>query len=310
MHEPVLFSACLEALITDPVGCYVDGTLGGGGHAAGILARLENGGRLLGFDRDTEAIERVERRLQPADGRRVELIRDNFANMAARLDERAVGQVDGVLLDLGVSSFQLDMPARGFSFRQDAPLDMRMDQTNGPTAAEWIDQASEKHMADVIRRYGEERAAHRIARAIAQARRRRPIQTTGELVDVVARVNGGRGGHRRHPATQTFQALRIALNDELESLERALESMTGRVRSGGRFVVMTFHSLEDRLVKRFFNRHVPRETALPGGGTQCEYDRPPVEWLWKKPLMADADEQRKNPRSRSAKLRAVAVGDG
>ncbi|VGO11949.1 Ribosomal RNA small subunit methyltransferase H [Pontiella desulfatans] len=303
-----MLDECLEALVTDPKGIYVDGTLGNGGHSAAILARLEEGGMLIGFDRDTDAIERVQEKLKTEKGRRVELVHDNYANMAAQLDRLGIDKVDGLLLDLGVSSFQLDLAERGFSFQQDAPMDMRMDRTQGQTAAEVVNAASEQELADLIFRYGEDRASRRIARAIVEARAKLRIETTGQLAAIVERAKGGRKGRKTHPATQTFQALRMAVNDELAGIEQVLETMVDRVKEGGRIVVLTFHSLEDRLVKQFFGAHVPREESLQQGGVRRIYEEPPVKWIWKKPLVATAQEQAVNPRSRSAKLRAVEVG--
>ena len=298
----------MEGLLTDPQGIYVDGTLGNGGHAKAILDRLEDGGRLVGFDRDADAIGRVKENLKAGEGKRVDLVHDNYANMAAQLDRLGIGRVHGLLLDLGVSSFQLDLPERGFSFQQDGPLDMRMDQTRGQSAAELVNTADERELADIIFRYGEDRAARRIARAIVEARKSGHIETTLRLADIVERAKGGRRGQRIHPATQTFQALRIAVNDELAGIERVLETMVGRIVEGGRIVVLTFHSLEDRLVKRFFNRHVPREESLQQGGVRRIFEEPPVKWIWKKPRTASEGEREGNPRSRSAKLRAVEVG--
>jgi len=308
VHIPVMLGECLEALITDPGGIYVDGTLGNGGHAAEILNRLDAGGFLIGFDRDIDAIERVKEKLQSGEGKRVELIHDNYANMTEQLDRLGVDKVNGLLLDLGVSSFQLDEAGRGFSFQQDAPIDMRMDQTKGQTAAELVQTAGEQELADIIYRYGEEHAARRIARAIVEARAKGRIETTGQLAAIVERAKGGRKGRKTHPATQTFQALRIAVNDELNGVRQVLEEMIVRVEQGGRMVVLTFHSLEDRLVKQFFNRHVPREESLLQGGVRRIGEEPPVKWVWKKPRVATAAEQSANPRSRSAKLRAVELG--
>jgi len=303
-----MLDECLEGLAIDPKGIYVDGTLGNGGHAAAILERLENGGMLIGFDRDEDAIERVKGRLKAGAGKRVELVRDNYANMAAQLDRLGVDKVHGLLLDLGVSSFQLDVAERGFSFQQDAPIDMRMDQTQGQTAADLVNTASEQELADIIYRYGEERASRRIARVIVEARAKVRIETTAQLAGIVERAKGGRRGKKIHPATKTFQALRMAVNEELAAIGQVLEQMVGRVTGGGRIVVLTFHSLEDRLVKQFFNRHVPREESLQQGGVRRIYEEPQVEWIWKKPLKASKGEQTINPRSRSAKLRVVEVG--
>jgi 16S rRNA (cytosine1402-N4)-methyltransferase len=302
-----MLGECLEGLAVEPKGIYVDGTLGNGGHAAAILERLEPGGVLVGFDRDADAIARVGGQLTAAAGIRVELVHDNYANMAAQLDRLGIGRVNGLLLDLGVSSFQLDDADRGFSFQQDAPIDMRMDRSGGPTAADLVNTATEQELADIIYRYGEERASRRIARAIVEARAGGRIKTTGELAAIVARARGGRKG-RIHPATKTFQALRMAVNDELAAIEQVLEQMISRMVDGGRMVVLTFHSLEDRLVKRFFNRHVPREVSLQQGGVRREYEEPAAAWIWKKPLQAGPDEIERNPRSRSAKLRAVQIG--
>ena len=307
-HIPVMLNECLEGLAINPQGIYVDGTLGNGGHAAKMLAQLGDGGMLIGFDRDIDAIERVTETLTPEAGQRVELVHDNYANMGEQLDRLGVDKVDGVLLDLGVSSFQLDVADRGFSFMQDAPIDMRMDQTRGQTAAELVNTASEQDLADIIYRYGEDRASRRIARAIVDARAKAEFETTLQLAGVVERAKGGRRGKRTHPATQTFQALRMAVNDELAAIEQVLETMIDRTTVGGRMVVLTFHSLEDRMVKQFFNRHVPREESLQQGGVRRIYEEPPVKWVSRKPLIATTEEQATNPRSRSAKLRAVEVG--
>ncbi len=303
-----MLNECLEGLITDPSGIYVDGTLGNGGHSAAILERLASEGRLIGFDRDVDAIKRVKNNLKTKMGKRVDLVHDNYANMAERLDQLGVGKVTGILLDLGVSSFQLDLPERGFSFMHDGPIDMRMDQSCGQTAGELVNTGSEQELADIIFRYGEERSSRRIAKAIVAARAKVRVETTAQLAGIVECAKGGRRGKRTHPATKTFQALRMAVNDELASIEHVLETMAGRVTEGGRMVVLTFHSLEDRLVKQFFNRHVPREESLQQGGVRRHFEEPPVKWIWKKPLTASDEEQRINPRSRSAKLRVVEVG--
>jgi 16S rRNA (cytosine1402-N4)-methyltransferase len=303
-----MLNECLEGLLTNPAGIYVDGTLGNAGHSEAILERLEEGGMLIGFDRDADAIERVKGKLKAGTGKRVELVHDNYANMAAQLDRLGIDKVQGLLLDLGVSSFQLDIAERGFSFQHDGPIDMRMDQTCGQTAADLVNTASEQDLADIIFRYGEERDSRRVARAIVEARAKVRIETTAQLAGIVERAKGGRKGKRIHPATKTFQALRMAVNEELASIEQVLDQMVGRVVEGGRIVVLTFHSLEDRLVKHFFSRHVPREESLQQGGVRRVYDEPPVQWIWKKPLTASKEEQGINPRSRSAKLRAVEVG--
>jgi 16S rRNA (cytosine1402-N4)-methyltransferase len=302
-----MLNECLDALITDPKGIYVDGTLGNGGHSSEIFKQLDAGGMLIGFDRDIDAIERVKGKLKSEAGKRVELVHDNYANMTAQLDRLGIGRVNGLLLDLGVSSFQLDIAERGFSFQQDAPIDMRMDQTSGQTAGEVVNTASEQELADLIYRYGEDKASRRIARAIVEARGKNCIETTLQLAAIVERAKGGRKGKKKHPATQTFQALRMAVNDELAGIEQVLETMLDRVVEGGRIVVLTFHSLEDRLVKQLFSRHVPREESLQQGGVKRIYEDPEIAWIRKKPLTATEEEQAVNPRSRSAKLRAVEV---
>jgi len=306
VHIPVMLEECLRGLITDTHGVYVDGTLGNAGHAEAILKQLDEDGMLIGFDRDLDAIDRVKKKFGTE--KRVKLVHDNYSNMAKRLDDLGIDQVQGVLLDLGVSSFQLDVAERGFSFLRDGPLDMRMDQRGKVTAADLVNSASERELADLIFRYGEERSARRIARAIVDARSRLHIETTAQLAGIVERAKGGRRGRKTHPATKTFQALRMAINEELAGIEEVLEQMVERVAVGGRIVVLTFHSLEDRLVKQFFNRHVPREESLQQGGVRRIFDEPAVKWIWKKPLVATKEEQDRNPRSRSAKLRAVQVG--
>ena len=228
MHIPVMLDECLEGLVTDPAGIYVDGTLGNGGHSAAILERMESGGMLIGFDRDVDAIERVKDKLKAGSGKRVELVHDNYANMAAQLERLGIGKVHGLLLDLGVSSFQLDLAERGFSFQHDGPIDMRMDQTNGQTAADLVNTASEQELADIVFRYGEDRASRRIARAIVEARAKVRIETTAQLAGIVERAKGGRRGKRIHPATQTFQALRMAVNEELDSIDQVLSQKIGR----------------------------------------------------------------------------------
>ncbi|MFL2877194.1 MAG: 16S rRNA (cytosine(1402)-N(4))-methyltransferase RsmH [Pontiellaceae bacterium] len=304
-HFPVMLDACVDALVQQPDGCYVDGTVGGGGHTEAILHRLSEEGSLIGFDRDEQAIARVKKRL--SGDPRLSLVHSNFANMAAMLDEQGVEAVDGLFLDLGVSSFQLDEAERGFSFQSKGPLDMRMDQSEGLTAQEWIAQTNEIEMADAIHTFGEERAARRIARAIRERRTERPFETTDDLATLVEQIKGRQRGARTHPATLTFQAIRMVINRELESIESVLNKMIKRIRVGGRLVILTFHSLEDRLVKQFFAGHVPREVSLQEGGVRIEGERPFVSWMSKKPICADKAELKINPRSRSAKLRVVTV---
>ena len=227
--------------------------------------------------------------------------------MAKKLDEHGIKMVDGLFLDLGVSSFQLDEAERGFSFQSDGPLDMRMDRSGGITAKDWIANADEKEIANVIWKYGEENAAKPIAKAIVKKRKNRPITTTEELSTIVKSVKKSYRKNKTHPATLTFQAIRIVVNSELESIELVLNDMIKRIRQGGRLVILTFHSLEDRLVKQFFKSHTPQRVSLQEGGYRIEGERPFVSWLTKKPLFANRVEIIQNPRSRSAKLRVVNI---
>jgi 16S rRNA (cytosine1402-N4)-methyltransferase len=285
-HTSVLLDETLELLAVRPGGLWVDGTVGLGGHAAAILRATSPDGRLVGLDRDTETLERARATLAPFGGR-ARLEAGDFREIPDRLGE---DRADGVLLDLGVSSVQLDDPARGFSFLRDGPLDMRMDRTEGPTAAEVVNTLPEKELADVIYAYGEERASRRIARAIVRSRERSPIRTTGELAEIVRRAapRGARRGF--HPATRTFQALRIHVNRELEGLGESLERIAGVLAPEGRLAVIAFHSLEDRAVKTAFR-------GLARSGHRV---------LTKKPLRPSERETRQNPRARSARLRALA----
>jgi 16S rRNA (cytosine1402-N4)-methyltransferase len=283
-HIPVLPAEVLAGLAPQSGGRYIDGTLGGGGHAAAILAASDPDGRLLGIDLDPAALAAAAETLA-AYGERARLVSGNFRDIA----QLAAGfaPVDGILLDLGVSSHQLDTPERGFSFGVDAPLDMRLDPEGPVSAADLVATLPERDLADLIYQYGEERGSRRIARLIVEARRTRPIATTGALADLVAKALGGRHG-RIHPATRTFQALRIAVNGELESLELALPQAVELLRPGGRLAIIAFHSLEDRIVKHFL---------------RAEAEQGRMRIITRKPLEAGETEQRANPRSRSAKLR-------
>ncbi|HEX6293076.1 MAG TPA: 16S rRNA (cytosine(1402)-N(4))-methyltransferase RsmH [Herpetosiphonaceae bacterium] len=320
-HIPVLFEATLDGLDIRPGGTYIDGTLGGGGHTAGMLER--GAGHVLGIDRDPAALQAAAERLRHV-GERLTLVHGNFRDVGRLARAQGFEQVDGVLLDIGVSSPQLDVGERGFSFAQDAPLDMRMDPTQGVTAADLVNTLPEAELADVIYRYGEERASRRIAKRIVERRRSGPINRTTELAELVARAVGGRKDERIHPATRTFQALRIAVNDELEALEEALPAATELLALGGRLAVITFHSLEDRIVKEFMRResavcllpprlfaeqcpHLVARGAGPRpciyiGSRDCDY-APRLEQVTHKPVGATAQEVSANPRSRSAKLR-------
>ena len=284
LHEPVLLAETLELLAVRPGGFWVDGTVGAGGHAAEILRRSAPDGRLLATDRDAEALAAAAQTLAPF-GERARLLQADYRELPALLEEPP----DGILLDLGVSSLQLDRAERGFSLKSDGPLDMRMDQRGGITAADVVNRLPEAELADIIYRYGEERASRRIARRIVETRRRSPFRRTVELAEVVrgaARRPRGRG---IDAATLTFQALRIHVNQELEGLGDVLASLARRLAPGGRLVVIAFHSLEDREVKQSF-----RSLATAG-----------FRLLTRKPLRPGEDEVRRNPRSRSARLRAV-----
>lgn len=294
-HVPVMLAQVLEGLRVKAEGTYLDGTFGRGGHAREVLARLGEHGRLLLMDRDPEAIANAGRDFG-ADAR-VRIRHANFSELAA-WEETAAG-LDGVLLDLGVSSPQLDDPARGFSFQGEGPLDMRMDPTRGPSAAEWLAAADEKEIADVLWRYGEERMSRRIARAIVDTRRSRPLTTTRELADLVARTIGHRERHK-HPATRTFQALRIEVNDELGALERGLAAARDALKVGGRLAVISFHSLEDRAVKQFIRGEVARPVRR---GLPLPEAAPPALVAVGKAQFADEAEVAANPRARSAVLR-------
>ena len=302
-HVPVLLKETLDRLVTDPDGIYIDGTLGRGGHSVEILKRLFPAGRLIGLDRDLEAIERTEELFKPF-GERAQRLHGNFADMKELCGQIGVTEVDGVLLDLGVSSPQLDVAERGFSFGKDGPLDMRMDRTQERSAAYWVNEEDEQILADVIYRFGEDRDSRRIARAIVRARENGRIERTLELAEIVEKAKGGRRGPT-HPATKTFQALRMAVNAELDSLEQGLEAGLGMLREGGRMAVITFHSLEDRMVKEFFKRHTVKRESLQQGGERLVYEEPAVRLVNRKPLTGTNEECTENPRSRSAKLRVA-----
>jgi len=294
-HRPVLLEEVLEVLDVRAQGRYVDATYGRGGHARAILARLGPEGRLLVLDRDPEAVAHARARLG-ADPR-VDVAHASFARLGELLDGRGWrGRVDGVLMDLGVSSPQLEDPARGFSFLREGPLDMRMDPAAGESAAEWLARAPEREIARVLRDYGEERYARRIARAIVRAR---PLRTTRELAEVVAAAVPRREPGR-HPATRTFQAIRIHVNRELEALRAGLEQAVEALAPGGRIAVISFHSLEDRIVKRFLRaraRPAPPAPGLPAP--------PPTLRLLGRPRRPGEAEVAANPRARSAVLRAA-----
>lgn len=303
-HLPVLLEETVSRLATVPGGWYVDGTVGAGGHAAALLAAAGLDARLLALDRDAAALELARAALAPF-GERVVLARANFSELAEVAARQGIREVRGILLDLGVSSMQLDRPARGFSFMQDAPLDMRMDDRQELTAARLLERLSEADLADVLRRYGEEPMARRIAKAVAAARARgETLETTAQLAELVSRAKGGRRG-RTHPATQTFQALRIAVNGELAALETALPAALDLLGPGGRLAVISFHSLEDRMVKRFMAAHEGRMESLAKGGSRWSGQLPRARRVTRKAVTATEEEIARNPRARSAKLRVL-----
>jgi 16S rRNA (cytosine1402-N4)-methyltransferase len=287
-HVPVLVGEVVQQLEPSRGGVFVDGTVGLGGHTRALL---EGGAaRVIGFDRDAEALM-IARSALAGYGDRVELVHADYREAGAELDRRGLGEVDGVLADLGVSSMQLDDEARGFSFRTDAALDMRMDRSRGETAADLVRDLSEAELADVIFTFGEERFSRRIARAIVRAREEAPVTTTGRLASLVRSAVPRRGYQRIDPATRTFQALRIRVNRELDGLDRFVHDAAMRLRRGGRLAVITFHSLEDRIVKHTLRR-LDREAGV-------------VRVLTKRPITASDEEVAANPRARSAKLRAA-----
>jgi 16S rRNA (cytosine1402-N4)-methyltransferase len=303
-HQPVLLREALEALAVRPGGFWVDGTVGAGGHAEAILRAIAPEGRLLACDRDAEALETARRRLAPF-GERVVFRHADYRRLGALLDEVGGPPVAGILLDLGISSLQLDDPGRGFSFQKDGPLDMRMDRTERTTAADLVGALAEERLAAILREHGEEKAARRIARALVRERARAPIATTRRLAEIVASVLPVRGPSRIHPATRTFQALRIAVNREIEGLDRLIEEAVTRLEPGGRIAVISFHSLEDRVVKQTL-RGLTRRCLCPRGLPVCACGRPGVVRLvGSKAVRPSAEEALHNPRSRSARLRAA-----
>ncbi len=306
-HRPVLLEAINSLLEPRPGSLLVDATVGGGGHAAALLEASQPGGRLVGLDVDAEALRAAGTALARF-GDRVRLVRASFRDLPAALDAADVGRVDAVLMDLGVSSPQLDRPERGFRFAEATadrtPLDMRMDDRLQRDAAALLAEASEEELARLFAAYGELRGARRLARAIVRARRESPIRDARDLLDLVGTTGVGRG-RRHHPATRVFQALRIAVNDELEALRAGLEGAVEVLRPGGRLAVISYHSLEDRIVKRFFQRE-ERGCVCPPSLPVCTCGRRPrLRVLTRRPVRPSTDEVRANPRARSARLRVA-----
>ena len=302
-HVSVLLNETIDSLNIRPDGVYVDGTLGGGGHSLEIVKRLSEKGRLIGLDRDENAIQAASERLKGYKDK-ITFVRSNYDRFPEIMQELGLARVDGIVLDLGVSSYQLDTPERGFSYREDAPLDMRMDQRQERTAADIVNGSSEKELINIFRNYGEERFAPQIARRIVRQREEKPVRTTFELNEIIKesipvkfRLTGG------HPSKRTFQAIRIALNAELESLEKVLPEMIEYLNDRGRVSVITFHSLEDRIVKNIFRTAHDPCTCPPDFPICVCGNRPKGRVVTGKPVLPSEEEIEVNKRSKSAKLR-------
>ena len=308
-HKSVLLKETIESLMIRPDGIYVDGTLGGGGHAFEVCRRLGEGGRLVGIDQDADAVYAASERLAGF-GERVTIVRNNYENIAEVLASLGIEKADGIYLDLGVSSYQLDTAERGFTYREDAPLDMRMDQRGSLTAADIVNTYSESELYRIIRDYGEEKFARNIARHIVKNRQEKPYETTGELTGTIlaaipakARATGG------HPAKRTFQAIRIELNHEPDVLNRSIDTMIGLLKPGGRLCIITFHSLEDRIVKNRF-RENENPCICPPEFPVCVCGRKSRGTVvTKKPIVPTDKEIEENKRAKSSKLRVFERGD-
>ena len=303
VHKSIMLEEVIESLAIKPNGIYVDGTLGGAGHSSEIVKRLGEDGRLIGIDQDGEAIEAATKRLKPYKDK-VTIVRSNYAQMKEVLRDLGIPKVDGILLDLGVSSYQLDNAERGFTYREDVPLDMRMDQRQTKTAKDIVNDYSEMELYHIIRNYGEDKFAKNIAKHIVQARQKAPIETTGQLIEVIkaaipkkVRATGG------HPAKKTFQAIRIELNHELDVLTQSIDGMIDRLAPGGRLCIITFHSLEDRIVKTRFRTN-ENPCICPPGFPVCVCGRiSKGKVITRKPIIPSEQEMEENSRSKSAKLR-------
>lgn len=304
-HVPVLYEECMENLRIIPDGIYADGTLGGGGHSMGIGSKLGPEGTLIGIDRDTDALEAAGKRLEPLECRKI-FVHDNYSNIKEILEEHEIPGLNGALLDIGVSSFQLDNADRGFSYMHDAPLDMRMNRDDSFSAYDVVNGYDKRQLTEIIKNYGEERWASRISDFIIKKRETGPIETTGELVDVIkAAIPASARREGPHPAKRTFQAIRIEVNGELEQLKKAVDEFCDVLLPGGRLCIITFHSLEDRIVKEAFNRRLdpctcPKEFPVCICGKTAD-----VVKVTGKPIVSGKDELSNNPRARSAKLRVI-----
>lgn len=309
-HTSVLYAECIDNLNIDPNGIYVDGTLGGGGHAAGICQSLSSEGMLIGIDRDRDALQAAEKRLKTYKCKKV-FVQSNYADIKDVLNQLGINEINGALLDLGVSSFQLDNEERGFSYMKDAPLDMRMSQDDAFTADQVVNTYRERELTEVIRNYGEEKWASRISKFIVESRKDKPIETTGELVEIIkAAIPASARREGPHPAKRTFQAIRIEVNDELGQLERAVSEFCDVLADRGRLCIITFHSLEDRIVKNLFNKRAnpctcPKEFPVCVCGKVAD-----IKKVTGKPAVPSEDELKENPRARSAKLRVIEKKEG
>jgi 16S rRNA (cytosine1402-N4)-methyltransferase len=304
-HVSVLYGPVIDLLNVKPDGVYLDGTLGGGGHAAGVCEKLSEAGVFIGIDRDKDALAAAGKRLETYPCRKF-FVQSNYEDVKQVLWDLGILQVDGALLDLGVSSFQLDNPQRGFSYMQDAPLDMRMNADDDLTAETVVNEYSRQQLAKIIKDYGEEKWAARIAQFIAEAREEKRITTTSELVEVIKKaVPAAARRDGPHPAKRTFQAIRIEVNDELGQLSRAIESFIDMLAPGGRLAVISFHSLEDRIVKDAFQKRLDPCTCPPDFPVCVCGKKPDIRKVTRKPVEADGEELAANPRSRSAKLRVI-----
>lgn len=304
-HTSVLYEEIIENLMIKPEGIYVDGTLGGGGHSSGICQKLGSTGTLIGIDRDADALKAAQTNLKDYDCKK-HFVQDNYENITEVLERLDVKKIDGAVLDLGVSSFQLDNPERGFSYMNDGDLDMRMNAGDSLTASQIVNRWKQEELVEIIRNYGEERWASRIAQFIVERRAEEEIKTTGQLVEIIkAAIPASARREGPHPAKRTFQAIRIAVNDELGQLERAVDLFIDALGSGGRLCIITFHSLEDRIVKEAYRRRLdpctcPKEFPACVCGKKSD-----VRKISGKPILPDEKEIEENPRARSAKLRVI-----
>lgn len=302
-HTPVLLDQCIENLNIRPDGIYVDGTLGGGGHSFHICERLSEQGMLIGIDRDRDALEAAEKRLREFSCRKY-FVQSNYADIRTVLAEKGIEKIDGALLDIGVSSFQLDNAERGFSYMQDAPLDMRMNREDDLTAYDVVNSYDRDELTRIIREYGEERWASRIAAFIVRARAEKAVESTSELVELIKEAIPARARRSGpHPAKRTFQAIRIEVNDELGELSRAVDEYLDVMNPGGRLCIITFHSLEDRIVKQKLQKRADPCTCPPEFPVCVCGKKADIRKVTRKPIVAEASELDLNPRARSAKLR-------